>query len=553
MKEHAVISRVLPLVWVFVSPAIARAVEPVFEVRGWDLERFEPAYVSEMIDQANRAGVNTISLSHEIVMNAEEILHDWHRYKHLRRFCSKAHSYDMQVYLWNHQINNPPEELITRDADGVRWLDFDNDRLWTWLHDRYQRVVDRVPNLDGIILSLTESEWQIHRDAGEPEWLAICSNRVRSNMTPARRMAEVINTIRDSLHARNKRLIVRDFLRSPAEMRWFSEALESVPDDVWVYTKCVPNDWQYRYPPHPLLGKVGPHKQIMELDLFNETGGNRRIAMPAPYYYQRQIRLARDRGLIGVVPRIDDGFATNRGTPAEFNVYAYNRLIHDPDADVDAMWSTFFVPMYGKTAAPVAIECLEQCEELVCAVTYTLGFWTGSPCTDIDYTDRRLLLHSSALWSDDPKYKGIERLLIESGAKAIRRTVAEKREAERLATRCIQKLDQAQRDFDPQQFTQLRGYFEEAQQQARIGQVWSRAYFALRWYRNTKSTEAKAEAKAALAEGEAFVRGFASQAHGTRAVLSEYVRRMDNAEQQRFYTGRLPKFNTDFRRGVSVR
>ena len=50
----------------------------------------------------------------------------------------------------------------------------------------------------------------------------------------------------------------------------------------------------------------------------------------------------------------------------------------------------------------------------------------------------------------------------------------------------------------------------------------------------------------------AFVRGFASQAYGTRPVLSEYVRRMDNAEQQRFYTGRLPKFNEEMARALSA-
>ena len=98
--------------------------------------------------------------------------------------------------------------------------------------------------------------------------------RIISRLDPAGRMAKVINTIADSLRARGKQLIVRDFLRSPKEMAAFVEAMKRVPDEVIVYTKCVPNDWQYRYPPHPLLGKVAPHPQIMELDLYNETGGN---------------------------------------------------------------------------------------------------------------------------------------------------------------------------------------------------------------------------------------------------------------------------------------
>ena len=88
------------------------AAEP-FEIRGWDIERFDPDYVIEMIRKAHKADMNTISLSHEVVMNAEEIILDWHRYKHLRRFCDEAHTLGMKVYFWNHQINNPPEHLVT--------------------------------------------------------------------------------------------------------------------------------------------------------------------------------------------------------------------------------------------------------------------------------------------------------------------------------------------------------------------------------------------------------------------------------------------------------
>jgi hypothetical protein len=529
--------RIASLLIAVALPGVLLAAEPVFEVRAWDLERFEPAYVTEMIGRAQDAGMNTISLSHEIVMNAEEILHDWHRYKHLKQFCSEAHRRNMEVYLWNHQINNPPEQLITRDEAGIRWLDFDNDLLRDWLYNRYQRVSDRVPNCDGIILSLTESEWQIQRDASEPAWLNICRNRARSRLSPAERMARVINTMRDSLHARGKRLIVRDFLRSPAEMEAFADALGDVPDDVWVLTKCVPNDWQFRYPPHPLLGKVGPHNQLMELDLYNETGGGLGMFMLAPDYYQQQVRLARDRGLIGIIPRVDDGFRSNRGTPNEFNVFVYNRLVHDPDADVAPMWEAFFVPYYGPRASPVAIACLKETFDLVCSLAYTLGFWTGPPGAEIRYTDQHLAQHNSALWSDDPQYKTIERLLRESGPEAIRQTVAEKRQAEQTARACIARLDAARDAFDPAQFAPLRETFVRGRDHGIVGQSWARCYFALRWYRNTRSSEAKTEVTQALAASQAFV---ARQQDAT------------NPPAERVDTGRLPGFNEQMARALEA-
>jgi hypothetical protein len=121
----------------------------------------------------------------------------------------------------------------------------------------------------------------------------------------------------------------------------------------------------------------------------------------------------------------------------------------------------------------------------------------------VGYIDRHLALHSSALWSDDPAYARTEKLLRDSGLEAIAVVVAEKREAERVAAECVVKLDTASEHFDAAEFAQLRGYFENAQEQARIGQLWARTYWALRWYRNTNSPEARTELDAAVAACEA--------------------------------------------------
>jgi len=467
-----------------------------FEIRGWDIERFDPAHVFERIEDAHTAGMNTISLSHEIVMNAEEIILDWHRYKHLRRFCDKAHSFNMKVYLWNHQINNPPPDLIVaakKEGDRPR-LKMDNPKLYEWLADRYERVVQRVPNLDGIILSLTESEFQIPRD-----------NEVITSMNRAERMAKVIHTIHAALSRHGKRLIVRDFLRYPPEMESFRVAMTNVPDDIWVYTKCVPNDWHYKYPPHPLLGKVKPHKQIMELDLSTEVAGACGSVMPAPGYYRDQLQLARQHGLAGAIARTDDGFYTNVGTPGEFNVWAYSKLLHNPEADVEAMWTEWYTDFYGKKAAPVAIACLKECFEMVCALRYSLGFWTGTHDASVAYADGHLIKNSSALWSDDPGFAKTDAFLKRSGPETVRAVVDEKRKAGQTAKKCIKRLDEARDLFDANKFAQLRRYFVNAERHALLGELWVRTYFALRWYRNTKSPEAKQELDAAMQACRVFI------------------------------------------------
>ena len=458
-----------------------------FEVRGWDIERFVPEYVREMIDKAADRGMNAIGLSHAICMNVEEILYDWHRHKHLEGFCRQARERGMQVYLWTHEVNGPVDAWV---ADDGR-LRLDDPALYDWIAGKYRTASRKVPSCEGFILSLTESRFQVHRE-----------NSVVTTMRPAERMARVVNAVRDGCAQEGKRLIVRDFLRSPAEMDAFLEAMGSVPDDVWVYTKCVPNDWQFRYPPHPLLGRLDPHKQIMEMDLATEAGGIKRWPMCIPEYIQQMLRLAREKGLAGVIPRCDDGYATNIGTPNEINVYAYSILIHDPDADVDRIWRDWCRERYGERAAGVAESVLRRTFDLVCAMQYTLGFWTGSGCKfpAIRYTDGHLINHSSAIWDPSPENKRIEQLLLAGGPEAVDATVAEKVEAERISRQCLDELDSARGAFTIADYDQLRGYFERAARDARTGQKWARAYFALRWFRNTKSAEASRELEDALEE-----------------------------------------------------
>lgn len=499
-----------------------KADHPVFEIRGWDIERFDPDYVFDMIRRAHDAGMNTISFSHEIVMNAEEILWDWHRYQHLKRFCDACHDLGMQVYLWNHQINNPPERyIVPAGPESPRdRLMLDDQGLWDWLEDRYRRVLKRVPNFDGIILSLTESQFQVHRD-----------NVTISDMPRHERMARLINAVHAGLSEAGKRVIVRDFLRTPEEMDAFTRALELVPDDVWVFTKCVPNDWQYCYPPHPLLGKVAPHRQIMELDCATEMGATVNMPFVAPEYYKRQLQIARDKGLAGAIARCDDGFHSNCGLPDEMNVYAYSVLLHDPDRDVDAIWSDWCRMRFGASGAELAERVLRRSFDMLTKIKYTLGFWTGHSAPSIEYTDGHLIHNSTAIWSDDPTHAETDRFLKQSGPETVKAVVAEKAEAQGLAEQSMADLFEGRDLLSDDDYRMLSGYHIRSRNGAIVGRLWARAYFALRWYRNTGSDDAKREIEAALAESREFIERAKSDPDLDALRLPCFVRDVEEALQ----------------------
>ena len=486
-----------------------------FEVRGWDIEKSMPQYVYEMIDKAKKYDINTIGLSHSICMTVEEILDDEGRSKQLEAYCRYAHKRGMKVYLWTHEVNGPVDKWFVTDKDGRTLLNLDDPALYECISKKYRDAIEKVPSCDGFILSLTESRIQAHRP-GEAV----------SKMTPAERMAKVINAVREGCAVRRGGLIVRDFLRNPAEMDAFLEALKSVPDDVWVYTKCVPNDWEFRYPPHPLIGKVAPHKQIMEMDLATEVGGITHWPMCCPEYIQKYVRMARDKGLAGAIPRCDDQNRSNVGTPNEINVVAYSILINDPDADVNKIWRDFCVRRYGEKAAPAAEKALRRSFDITCDIAYTLGFWITKmgQVSPGGYADIHLIENSNALWDPSPENKRIEKMLLDSGPEAIRATVDEKIRAERLSRQCLKELDEAKDLFKPVDYKQLRGCYKRTLRGAQIGRHWTRIYFALRWYRNTKSQEAKAELDAALADARRYTKEIADTPEDVSAEsLNQFI------------------------------
>jgi len=452
--------------------------EKAFQVRGWDIENFHPSHVYPMLDKAAKCNANTIGLSHEICMNVEEIIYDWHRYQQLEAFSQYAHGLGMKVYLWTHEVNGAIDKWIIPSDKKKGLLNMESDSLFDFIAEKYRRAFERVPSADGFILSLTESQYQVQRDY-----------EVQSKLNKAERMAAVINAVHKGCSDCGKLLIVRDFLRSPEEMDSFLEALKLVPEDVWVYTKCVPNDWEFKYPPHPLLGKVSPRKQIMELDLATEVGGVGDMPMCIVDYTKTQLLLAREKGLLGAIARCDDGFNTNLGKANEINVWSYAQLLNNPDVDTNILWKEWCKARYGD-GAEAAEYVLRKSFDIVTKISYTLGFWTGSRAPSIEYSDGHLINNSNALWDNSPDIKEIEQGLLYPNQSWIQKVENEKIEAKMLAEECINRLDRYGSSLKAQDYKDLRESFERCVERAENDRLWAKTYFTFRLYRNTKDASA---------------------------------------------------------------
>lgn len=278
--------------------------QEAFQIRGYDLGR--TSGLMSQIESAAENGMNMVTLSHDICMDWFDIDESFEAY------AGYAKQLDLDIYFWNHVIERPPAEFVYGST-----LLFDDPGLMQWLCKVYNEMMDKVPSMSGVVLSFTEAEWQIHRSSFEPEQ---GQENISTSLSPDERIRRVILTIYNTLNARGKKLIIRDFWRTNTESWYLWKALQSCPKDIMVYTKHKPNDFRYGYPANSTLGQYPDRMQILEIE----------IAKPDPEYYKNEYQLAKSLGVNGICPR----WRVHSDEFRDLNNACYNVLAHDPDADI---------------------------------------------------------------------------------------------------------------------------------------------------------------------------------------------------------------------------
>jgi hypothetical protein len=334
----------------FSSPLSARSEDPT-EVRGWVLLVDDMDYLRETIRKAPEFGINHIQLSHEVVHFADQLIDEPDRCRNVRELVQLGKSLGLQMVIWTHELHAVPEKFCV----GVdKRANLDDPKLWTWLAERYQKLYELVPELDGVVVSLSETgPAAVTRETG-----------VISTMQRQLRVAkigEVLNRVHEPL---GKRVIIRDF----GETLWARQGILLCPDPVWAMTKVIFGDWQ-PYSEHSITyGYYGDRPLIVEFDLCGEYLGQSVIPWCDPAYIKyRWDHAAKAGSPKGAVARIGrdeyDQHHAALGTPNEINIEMFCRLMHDRNTDPDVVWKEWTVKTYGADAAPQVETALRRSAE----------------------------------------------------------------------------------------------------------------------------------------------------------------------------------------------
>ncbi len=371
---------------------------------GWILLDSDRTHVSWVLNQAADYGIDHVQLSHDLIMDIDEINEDAGHAATLRDIAQEAKSLGLEVWVWSHEFARE-SYLLCLDPE---------DDLWTRRAQAYRDALETIPEIDGVILMFGSAEV-------EP-WYAVClcdwcrelpdtGNPVLDliNSRPIDRLTQIYDAVGGVVMGEfGKKLRVRTFMHQPLEILWLGESLRTYPNhDLSVMTKDVPQDWQPYYPDDPLIGDVGHRHQIIEMDLGNEYWGQSRILNGQVDYIAGRWAYDKAHGALGAAARIERGSQHAFGNPNEINIYAYSRIVIDGSSP-DDIYREWFDAKYGIDGDSVEADVLKRVfrtsHDAMRKMYYTLGMWTlvkGSDVPDSARFPEQLVPRNSAYYDGD--------------------------------------------------------------------------------------------------------------------------------------------------------
>jgi hypothetical protein len=372
----------------------AAPLTPDVPVRGWTiLSRSEPDALITLT-AAPAYAINHLQLSHHLVHDLKEIKDD-SRCALVNRLIDAAHAGGItEVVLWDHafyELDYYPKEFRT-GPNGT--LDLDNPAFWEWVKADYRKMLDRVPNADGIVLTFIETGARAERQH---------SQRLKTNQ---QKLAAVVDAVADVVIGERKlNLYARTFAYTHEEYANIIGAVGLFTrKDIRLMMKETPHDFFLTHPNDRYAGTI-PRPTLIEFDAAGEFNGQGIVANTWPEYMLRRWRdFSRRSHIIGYTARADRyGDTRLVGRPGEINLFALKRGVEDPHITSEQVYDEFITARYGATALPAVKAAFRQALKIAECVFYTLGTNIANhSALNYDPYASSYGLHVSGKWFDPP-------------------------------------------------------------------------------------------------------------------------------------------------------
>ncbi len=291
----------------------------------------------------------------------------------------------MTISVWVHEFCELPPDL------GKPTLD--NEKLWNLERERYRRLCQLLPEVDYFVLTVVESDVRVTED---PVMLT-----------------KLVTIVNEECRKANKKLIYRTFQWHVEEADVMKRSMDTLPKDVIVMSKCVPQDWHLRGENDIFIGQAGQRDQFIEFDIAGEYNKLTHVACAFTDVLKRQLDYARKNNCDGFAVRVDRYGASCYGQAQEANLWFLGLYGSGRCDDEQKIWHRYATELFGPKPAPAMIEALypsgDVVAEAICVEQESFGY-----SRDVIPAARKMenpfdVLHSPAKWdkSIEPIYQKI--------------------------------------------------------------------------------------------------------------------------------------------------
>ena len=489
-------------------------------IRGWNILSDSEPDARAVIAAASGYDINHLQLSHHIVHELRHV-----RDERLRglvnRLTREAHDAGIpEVVVWDHTLyglDYYPSRFRTGPRDTI---DLDDPDFWAWFKQDYRDMLDRVPEIDGLVLTFIETGARVERQHSE------------TMTTPQEKLAAAVNAVADVVVGeRGLALYARTFAYTHDEYERIVGAVDLFRHPrVRLMMKEAPHDFFLTHPNNPFAGRID-RPTLVEFDTAGEFNGQGVIANTWPQHFLARWRdFAQRPNILGYVARTDRYGGTRIvGRPTEINLLALKLGADDPETDPEAVYDAFITRRYGQAALPHLKPAFRNAFDIVTSSLYTLGTnTTNHSALDHEPYPSSYARHVSGKWLDPPIVDvghGVDRALhywkdvIESLAPAwakqpdspqageipevmaagwltptdqiteafLATVLTEKDHGVVLAEASLRHVEAAEPDLSAADFEELRRHFERTLLTARLHRAAAASYFGFRVYARGES------------------------------------------------------------------
>ncbi len=388
--------------------------------------------------------------------------------------CRMAHSIGKPLYYWHREIFIP--DGLLEDLPGLLDENGEFDLLGKayrdWLRYKLDETFRACPELDGIVLTLTEADYSVIHNSSPERY------------PPQKVVEELVGLFAGELERRGRRFILRSFGSNSQDYRDIvgGAAAAAARHGFEVETKVTEADFVPWLPINPFLKKTPPLTLGAECDALGEYLGAGYLPAAQVAKIREYVDAARSAGADRYAIRIDRVGNSIFDSAHEVNLYAYMRFIADASATPDGVLAEYAARRFGRAADAMASLMKDELE-MVRSVHYVasnLVFHSFPIKADFKflkaggifslYRENASLEAARDIWS----------ILSDAKAPSHEQVLAEKARGVKMATEALARLESLEGAMPAEEYARQRRAFAAAVKAARALEAFAKccvAYF----------------------------------------------------------------------------